>query len=88
MLYKSTYSGPCEDSDHDPHHITMPFKHSEQLHREILQGEQFETDESFELEREEEDKMNGECIATQNKIIETMQRTISKMSKAMKHSNG
>ena len=39
LLYKSTYNGPCEDSDYDPHHITMPFKHSEQIHREILEGD-------------------------------------------------
>jgi len=31
-LFKSTYDGPYEDSDHDPNHITMPFKHSEELH--------------------------------------------------------
>lgn len=31
MLYKSTYKGEV-DSDADEYHITMPFKHSEQMH--------------------------------------------------------
>jgi len=38
-LYKSTYDGPLEDSDLDPNHITMPFKHSEELHHQILEGD-------------------------------------------------
>jgi hypothetical protein len=31
-LYKSTYHGEELDSDLDEFHITMPFKHSEELH--------------------------------------------------------
>ena len=36
LLYKSTYKGPKEDSDDDEFHLTMPFKHNETFHQEIL----------------------------------------------------
>ena len=47
LLYKSTYSGREDDSDKDEYHITMPFKHNDEIHHKILREPQFESDESF-----------------------------------------
>ena len=55
-LYKSTYHGEELDSDLDEFHITMPFKHSDELHQDVLYNTKFESDESFELEDKEKDK--------------------------------
>ena len=47
LKYKSTYSGREDDSDKDEYHITMPFMHNDEIHRQILKEPQFESDESF-----------------------------------------
>jgi len=49
-IYESTYNGNEVDSDRDEFHITMPFNHSEEIHRQILEKPEFESDESFQLE--------------------------------------
>ena len=58
-MYKSTYSGVEEDSDQDRFHITMPFKHSQELHHKILNEPEFESDESFCWNDDEQDKINA-----------------------------
>lgn len=62
MLYKTTYKGDHDDSDDDPYHITMPFKHSEELHHQILNDLQFESDEDYCMEPEAQDKLNSEML--------------------------
>jgi len=57
LLYTSTYDGPDSDSDKDDCHITMPFRHGEDVHHKILHETEFESDESYEMESEEEDKL-------------------------------
>ena len=52
-LFKSTYDGEKQDSDHDEYHITMAFKHSEDLHQEVLFNTKFEPDEHYEMEDDE-----------------------------------
>ena len=54
-LFTSTYNGEEADSDFDDCHITMPFKHSEELHNKVLFEPEFESDEEYELEAEEQD---------------------------------
>lgn len=59
MLYKTTYKGEEVDSDAEEYHITMPFKHNEEIMREIHDGKSFESDESFQMEPEELDRTNA-----------------------------
>ena len=66
----------------------MPFKHSDELHHQVLNSTEFETDESYEMESEEEDRFNAECIGKQNNILSTMERTITKLSKALNPQEG
>ena len=84
MQYTSTYQGLAQDSDDDEHHITMPFTHGDDVHHQILYDREFESDESYEMEGEEKDKLLSTEIKTQNSVLDTMQRTITKMSKALK----
>lgn len=86
-LYMSTYSlgrgmgkyGEDLDSDQDPYHITMPFRHSDELRRKIFDQPEFESDEEREQEAEEKDKENARLIECQNKILDTMQKTLVRM---------
>ena len=63
-LYMTTYSdgkgkgrnGMDLDSDDDPYHITMPFKKSDELRRQIFEEPEFESDEEFDPGFEETDK--------------------------------
>ena len=57
LQYTSTYQGPAQNSDDDEYHITMPFAHGEDVHHQILYDRAFESDESYELEIEEKDKI-------------------------------
>lgn len=68
------------DSDRDPYHITMPFRKSDELRKKIFDSPEFETDEEHEIEFEEQDKENARLVDCQNKILETMQKTLMKMS--------
>ena len=61
----------------------MPFTHNDDVHQQILNTTEFESDESYKLESEEEDKMLAIQIAHQNEILHTMQRTIANISKAL-----
>ena len=65
----------------------MPFAHGEDVHHQILYDREFEEDECYEMETEEKDKILANQIKLQGSIMETMQRTISKMSKALKPPN-
>ena len=65
----------------------MPFTHGDDVHHQILYDREFESDESYQMESEEEDKLISSQIKTQNSVLDTMQRTISKMSKALKPQN-
>ena len=47
MIYTSTYMGDKADSDQDEYHITMPFDHNKDLHHEILNNPQFDSDEDY-----------------------------------------
>ena len=83
MLYQSTYFGSEDDSDKDDFHITKPFKHNERVHHEILHSAEFESDESYEMESEEEDKLIAGQIRGQNQILHSIQKTITKLSNAI-----
>ena len=65
-------SGEEEDSDKDEYHITLPFMHSEEFHRQILNEPEFESDESFTMEAEEMDQKNVEILDSQNCVLDTM----------------
>lgn len=75
-IYESTYKGTEVDSDKDEFHITMPFNHSDEIHRKILEEPEFESDESFNLEQEEMDQANVDILDKNNEILSTMQKTI------------
>ena len=64
MMYTSTYKGHEDDSDADELHITMPFKHNEEVSKAIHCGENFESDESFTMEPEEADRENAAALKT------------------------
>ena len=87
VLYTSTYKklnkNDPQDSDRDPCHITMPFRQSDAIRKQIFEEPVFETDEEYEVEPEEQDKENASKLKTQNDILETMQKTITKISEAI-----
>ena len=49
----------------------------------MLKNPEFETDESFELSDNEADQRNAVRLDKQNKILQTMQKTISMITKSM-----
>jgi len=73
-LYKSTYTGEAGDSDDDEFHITMPFKHSDELHQDVLFSTKFESDEDYTLEDDEE---KGKFLD----VLDTIQDTIQNLTK-------
>ena len=83
MLYKSTFEADEGDSDQDEYHITMPFKHSEELHRKILHEPEFESDEDFALESDQQNKINAEQLGKQNMVLSAMHKTIRRVKNAI-----
>ena len=83
MLYKSTFEASDGDSDQDQYHITMPFKHSEELHRKILHEPEFESDEDYRLESDEQNKINAEQLGKHNKVLSAMHKTIRRVKNAI-----
>jgi len=60
----------------------MPFKHSDELHQNVLYNTKFESDECYEMEDEEKDKFLIDVLCKQNELLNTMQKTIHKLTKA------
>jgi len=73
-LYKSTYEEDGE-SDKDDFHITMPWR-NENIKYDDIYDPTFETDEEFELSDTDKDRQNAEKLDVQNRILDTMQKTI------------
>ena len=60
----------------------MPWR-NENIKYDDIYDPTFETDEEFELSDTDKDRQNAEKLDVQNRILDTMQKTIQKISKGM-----
>lgn len=61
----------------------MPFKRSDAIRKRIFDEPEFESDEEYTMDFSEQDKDNAEKLETQNDILDTMKKTLVKMTNAL-----
>ena len=62
----------------------MPFKHSNELHKKVHSDPKFESDEEFEMKKEEKDKFQNQALSEQCDVLDVMQKTIRKLANSLK----